>query len=576
MKKQEHFFSLRYKILVVILVLVALPLITVAVTVYTLNKNELTERLIESNVNSGEKTARVLEYLLEDLRDGSLEMYQQSSVYNYLTAEGASAQQAAIDLNAYLGNYLSYNKYISEIHILRSDNDFLRTGSYYANISEEQKKMADAANGHMIFAGEAERIMHDVEEAYLFVRKIRDINKVSSVLGYIQFCVPEKQFQQLLTGDDIGQNKFFLVENNTILIAADEAYAGKNIKELFGDSISLSGDSGQVISKQKGEDLCLIYYRMDNMGWYLLESVSLSEMNGIVRIDSTSFLLIILCMILCIVSIILAIVISKMILRPLIRVTESMKQLDESNFDIYVKETGNDEIALMARTFNRMTEKIHNLLIDVYLSKLSEQEAVIKELQAYIDPHFLYNTFDTICWMSRMENATETGRLIEALSKLFRKKVTTNDREIPVREELDYVYNYLMIQECRYSENITFQIKVQQGLEGYMTVGFALQPLIENAIVHGIEPKGEPGIIQISVFAKQDVLIYQVSDDGLCENADEVNHLLETYSGGKQGMAIANLNRRIKICYGNEYGLHYRANKSSGLCAIVRQPLKKE
>lgn len=164
--------------------------------------------------------------------------------------------------------------------------------------------------------------------------------------------------------------------------------------------------------------------------------------------------------------------------------------MERKHYDLTISEAGNDELQCSPVLQQDVPPAFTELLNDVYLFQLREKDAQIKALQAYINPHFLYNTFDTICWMSRMEDAPETCRLVEALSQLFRSAVETDSRVVSVSKELEYTHNYLMIQECRYSDTIDFQLEVEDGLENCETVNFALQPLIENAIFHGIEPKG--------------------------------------------------------------------------------------
>lgn len=577
MKKIRFFFSLRYKLQCIILLLVALPLVVVAATAYTLNARSLSERIMQSNANAVSKTATALEYMLEDLKNNSLEMFQQSAVYNYLTADHKTASGgAALNLSSFLTNHLTYNKYISNLHVLREDGLYFRSSSAYKDLTDEQKRAADESNGHLTFAGEAERNYLSSAEAYVFARRVRDVNDLSRTLGYVQLCVSKKNFTQLLDSGNVEQMENMLVENGTVIIASEEKRAGKSLTELFGKDFALTEANGTLQPRLDGADVQLTYYRLNYPNWYLVSSSPVSGVGQ--REQQLSFLtmLVVICAVLFVVSAVLARVFSAMVLRPLTTVTNSMKKLEENNYDLTIPVKGNDETTVLARSFNKMSSRIHELLNDVYLFQLREKDAQIKALQAYINPHFLYNTFDTICWMSRMEEAPETCRLVEALSQLFRSAVQTEGRVVSVAKELEYTHSYLMIQECRYSDTIDFQFEVEPGLESCETINFALQPLIENAIFHGIEPKGEPGSIRIRVYSEENRLLYRVTDDGVASDAEELNNLLQTYSGGKRGLAIAGLHNRIQLCFGKEYGLHFEANQDGGLSAVVTQPLRKE
>lgn len=573
-QEKKPFVSLRFKMQRSIVLIVALPLVVVAVAAYIINARNLSERIAQSNATAVNKTAVALENMLEDLKSTSLEMFQQNSVYNYLTASGyTAAGSATLNLGSFLANYLPYNKYVSELHVLREDGQSFRSRSAYRDLTDAQKAIADEGNGHLTFMGQAARSYFASKEAYVFARRVRDVNNLSRTLGYIQLCVPQETFAQLLDSAGAQQMENLLVENDTVIIASAPERAGKALTELFGADFSIRDGAGGGTVLLDDVPMQLTYYRLNYTNWYL---VSCSPLSGLgQREQQVSFLAMIvaLCAVLMIVCTVLARGFSAMFLRPLTTVADSMKKLEENNYDLKIPEDGNDETAVLAHSFNKMSARIHELLNDVYLFQLREKDAQIKALQAYINPHFLYNTLDTICWMSRMEDAPETGRLVEALSQLFRASVQTQERMTSVEKELEYTHSYLMIQECRYSDTIDFQFEVEPGLERCKTVNFALQPLIENAIVHGIEPKGEPGCIRIRVYRQGQTLVYCVTDDGVAGDAGELNVLLRTYTGGKRGLAIAGLHNRVQLCFGQQYGLHFEENSTGGLSAIVTQPL---
>lgn len=575
--KKTRFFSLRYKLQCIILLLVALPLVVVAAAAYIINANSLSERILQSNASAASKMATAMEYMVEDIKNTSLELFQQSTVYNYLTAtDGAAAEAAALQLFDFLTNYLPYNKYVSELHLIREDGLCFQSGFAYQNLTEEQKAIADEKNGHLAFVGKANPGYFSEKSAYVFARRVRDVNDLSRTIGYIQLCIPAEIFTELLYADYVDQMESMLVEGGEILISSNTSREGQNADQLFGTDVDLEGTEGLLTARLDGERVNLFYYQLNYPDWYLVSSCPQFGLNQREQQLSFFLMLVALCAVLFIVSMILAHLFSAMILRPLTIVTDSMKELEPNNYDLVIPETGNDETTVLAHSFNKMSKRIHELLNDVYLFQLREKDAQIKALQAYINPHFLYNTLDTICWMSRMEEAPETCRLVEALSQLFRAAVQSNQRITTVKRELEYTNNYLMIQECRYSDTIDFHLEVEPGLESCQTVTSALQPLIENSIVHGIEPKGEPGMICIRVYADEQHLIYRVEDDGAITDVSEINHLLETYTDGKRGMAIAGLRTRIQLCFGKEFGLHFEANPNGGLIAIVTQPLRRE
>lgn len=577
MKPEEKFYGLQYKLVGMILALVAIPIVVITVTAYLINARFLNEQVRISNENAVSKTVMTLEYMLGSLREDTLEIFQEDTVHSYLTADISQVPGATNNLFSYLGNHLSYNKYIEELHLERMDGLTVRSRSVYADLSEEQKDLAYRNQGRLTFVGEASySFINKKQEGYVFARLLKDSNNSFQNIGYMEIIVPKPMFDDILQGDEGNLTENFLVNDDIVAIASNPSYIGKHVEEIFGKELVLNGKNGCLTVSAEGGSAKLMYAQIDQFGWYLVNRRDAHGVQTNPQRGTLLWMLLLLAVVLFAVSALLARMFSSMILRPLSVIAKSMKELEEKDYNLVIPERGNDEITALTRSFNRMSCRIHELLNDVYLFQIKEKEAQIKALQAYIDPHFLYNTLDTICWMSRMEDAPETGRLVEALSLLFRTAVKTETGMTNVGRELEYTKNYLMIQECRYADSIEFRLEVEPGLEEYQTVNFALQPLIENAIIHGLEPKGNPGHIDIHVYGEGEALIYRVTNDGVDADPGELNDLIAHYQGGQRGLAIAGLNTRIRLACGEEWGLHYENTPSGELMAVVVQPLHRE
>lgn len=574
MKPKEKFNGLQYRMVRMILSLVALPIIVISVTAYIMNAHYMANQVRISHDNAISKTVTALGHVVGSLRDNSLEIFQQDAVQNYLTVEGASVNKTTQKLISYLNNHLSYNNYIEELHLQRADGYMVRSSSVYKDLTEEQKELARQGNGRLTFAGEAEpMLINKWKEAYVFARLLKDSNNDFCDLGYMQIIVPKEVFDGILQNEEENLLENLLVCDGTVILASNPEYQGRTMEELFGWTMD-SGRSEGTFTPETGMDI--EYSQIDRFGWYLVNCTEPAGLSERLLHNMLFWMLLMLGIMLFVVCAVLARRFSTMVLRPLLFVSESMKNLEKSDYDLQIPEQGNDEITVLTRSFNKMSRRIHELLNDVYLFQIKEKEAQIKALQAYIDPHFLYNTLDTICWMSRMEDAPDTERLIEALASLLRTAVRSDDGITNVEKELEYTRNYLMIQECRYADSIEFQFEIEECLSDCKTVNFALQPLIENAIVHGIDPKKELGHIHIRVYHEGERLIYSVSDDGAAADPRELNELIRNYSSGQRGLAIAGLNTRIQLCFGEAWGLYYESNAGGGLRAVVTQPLQRE
>lgn len=572
MKLRSKLHSLQYKLVGMIVAIVVFPLLAESVAAYVINAGNLMRQLQESRENAIGNMSVALDHVFYGISDATLEMFQQEDIYFFLTAEDERAEKYAADLLSYTRNHISFNQYIKDLSVLRKNGKALRTSDVYYDLTEEQKGLADEGNGHLVFGGIAAK-MSRREDAYVFIRRVRDYNNLANDIGYLQIMVSTKIFRDILDDKDYPESVNFLVKDGKIMISSRQETEGYMLGDIFDGIPDLEDEKGSVTGSYMGQSAVLTYAKLDYDNWYLVNCSEPTGFFGSEQLRFTLATLVIVLFFLIVICALLARRFSQIFLKPLITVADSMKRLEECNYSLTIAENGDDEITILAKSFNKMSKRIHELLYDVYQFQIREKNAQIKALEAYINPHFLYNTLDTICWMSRMEDAMETSRLTEALSNLLRATIRSEERTTVVEQELEYTKNYLMIQECRYSDQMDFVFDVEPGLENYETVHFALQPLIENAIVHGIEPMGNYGHIYIRVYRESDNLVYSVSDDGIGTDVGELNELIKIYDKGQKGMAIDGLNSRIKLCYGEKWGVYFEKNGEKGIRAVVVQPL---
>ncbi|MBW9173743.1 sensor histidine kinase [Clostridium estertheticum] len=267
--------------------------------------------------------------------------------------------------------------------------------------------------------------------------------------------------------------------------------------------------------------------------------------------------------------------ISAKISHPIKQLEESMKRVEEGEFNIYIDVKGEDEVERLATAFNLMISKVRYLMGQIVIQQEAKRKSELDALQAQINPHFLYNTLDSIVWMA--ENGKNDGviTMVTALAKLFRISISRGRNIITVREEIEHAKNYLIIQKIRYKNKFKFEIITQEEVLEYKTTKLILQPLIENSIYHGIEYMVDEGFIRISVSITNGKLLYEVSDNGLGIDPEKLKHLLEyrvkTDSGS--GVGVKNVHERIQIRYGMEYGLEIQSEIEEGTTIKIWLPL---
>lgn len=255
------------------------------------------------------------------------------------------------------------------------------------------------------------------------------------------------------------------------------------------------------------------------------------------------------------------------VVKPLKKLEKYMVQVNPDNMDQRMEILTDDEIGHLSMKFNQMMDRIRNLKEQVIEEQEDKRKYELQALQAQINPHFLYNTLDSIIWMAET-NDSNIVAMTEALAKLFRISLNKGNEEISLERELEHVKNYLIIQSMRYADKFTYEISVDPGVERCRTIKLILQPIVENCIYHGIKKKRGTGKITIRAYRREQNLIIEVSDDGcgmpkeICRKilSDEIES--ENISGS--GIGVKNVNERIQLRFGKKYGLSYSSEEGVG------------
>ena len=277
-------------------------------------------------------------------------------------------------------------------------------------------------------------------------------------------------------------------------------------------------------------------------------------------------------------AIILAVLFARSIANPITKLRLLMKSAEAGNFDVRFNKKYNDEIGQLGESYNTMIDRISELIIMVQIQEKSKRKAEIEILQAQINPHFLYNTLDTIQWMAQEHNAQDVVDLVDSLTNMLRIGLSKGNEIITVRMEIKHVESYLMIQKTRYEDKLNYSIQVEEQLLSCRMIKLILQPLVENAIYHGIKEKRGQGQIQIIGQLRDGKIHFQVIDNGIGmtpEKLDQINQLLkaDNLQPNEVGYGIFNVNAKIKLNFGNEYGISFQSVYGEGTTVDVWHPM---
>jgi two-component system sensor histidine kinase YesM len=329
---------------------------------------------------------------------------------------------------------------------------------------------------------------------------------------------------------------------------------------------------GDFITKINGAPYQIIFSTMPKTNWTVLNIIPYSEFAKEVNLIRRFVFLIGLLSL--ITTVFLTLLLSSKITRPIVELTKRLNSAIKDN--LYTSEPiiSNDEIGQMSKSFNQMLVQIDTLIKQTIKDQQIKRKLELTSLQHQINPHFLYNTLDSIIWMVE-SNDENTVPLIEALSGLFRISLSKGSELIPLSKELEHAKNYLFIQSMRYLNKFTFDIEADPSLTHYLTPKLLLQPIIENSIYHGIKPKKEKSHISISVKESENDIEILIIDDGIGMDESKLSHIFDSdyiKENSSGGVGVDNVNSRIKLYFGAEYGLSFYSAVGTGTTVSVKFP----
>ncbi|KWX71432.1 cache domain-containing sensor histidine kinase [Paenibacillus jilunlii] len=452
------------------------------------------------------------------------------------------------------------------------------------------------AGGGIVWTGVYPEIYNDYGEKKIFsaARLLRNPRDYEEIVGVLVMDVSETLVQEIVSELQFSEKYApYLLDGRGKLIygttgpegveSAAEAGAGQALNRLPEELLSAISHSEEGVVKRTiaRDNVNVVYTTVGTTGWKLVAQVSEAEIShratALGQFTSIATLAGITVMFLVLVFVLLMFMIQgvqrrvQMILRMIrkegIGWLEDRRSLPDGDF------------RLLERSVDHLIHKVNNLMEESYRAKMQEREAQLRTLQAQINPHFLYNALDMINWSAISHDAEDTSEMIEALAQYFRLSLNKGRDNVSIEDELELARVFLEIQQNRFPSTFTFSIQAEPGIESYIIPKLTLQPLVENALLHGIrKTKSKQGTIEISVRLENGDVVLTVADDGIGMDPQQANRLLLEPAAGQQadGMdgsfGLYNVHERIRYFAGNRYGLSIETEPGMG--TVVRVTVK--
>lgn len=349
--------------------------------------------------------------------------------------------------------------------------------------------------------------------------------------------------------------------------------------ELQTENISLivNSESDTVLFGNEKNGKLYSILRSDKTGWTVVDCTNVSDLLSKSRQAQSIYIL--TAVMLVIVALIFSRFMARSITLPIQRLRDSMKQVQEGDFSASgVAVDSRNEIGSLTKSFDVMTHKIQELMKQNIHEQEEKRKSELKALQSQINPHFLYNTLDSIIWMAEGKKNEEVVLMTASLARLLRQSISNEDEVVPIANEVEYARGYLTIQKMRYKDKLEFLIEVDSSILYIPLIKLVLQPIIENAIYHGLKYKESKGLLIVKGFMKDGNAVLQVIDDGVGMDEETLAHIYDRHKVNyhSNGVGVYNVQKRLKLYYGDDYGITYESEKGKGTTATITIPGRQE
>ena len=365
---------------------------------------------------------------------------------------------------------------------------------------------------------------------------------------------------------------FILDKNNQLIYHPNQRMAQNMDEKEIVNMIETKGDGVYVTPSEK---YVMAYQTVPQSHWKVvgvsdLEDTLRPALNEIWTFTFWAFVLIFGCIVLFSSSV------SKMISSPITAIVSVMKNPEGKGLPTRLKENGYNEVGELSRTYNHLLDQVERLMKTIKEEQTELRHSEMKVLQSQMNPHFLYNTLDSILWMSESGKQNETSQMVDALGKLMRISLSKGDILIPLRKEIEHVQSYLTIQTIRYKNQFTYTIDVDSSLLNCRIPKITLQPFIENALYHGIERMADEGEIAIKAKDQGENILLEIKDDGVGIHPEELEWIQKFERNETSGFGIWNVHQRIQLLYGKEYGVSIQSELDEGTTVHIMIPKNKD
>jgi two-component system, sensor histidine kinase YesM len=572
--------SMQKKLLIQFIILSIVPILLLGAVSVVITYNITKNNAIQFSKEIVHQTTQKIDELLLEVEKSALmtaeEPAVQEALRNPISSDIAKKYSKELEINTRLNLIANYNEKLFGIYVIGKNGGRFKSNygtelTYDINNSLWYQDVVVKRDVTWFSARVGSLLVKTAGEFFIsagYPIKDKASGKIS---GIVMVDVPEQQLATIAQAK-LGEKGYISIldDENSVITHPDRNLITTKLKLDHSKKIITSQNTKVIYTASR----ILIEETSTVTGWKIIGTIPISELTKDSIVIRNIIILILL--LVCSTALFFAWQFSRLTVKPLKDMTHSMKIVEEGNFNVKLPSIGNDEIGQLNTGFNVMIQRIQELMDRVLTEQESLRQAELKSLQYQINPHFLYNTLDSIVWLTRAKKNEEAIKMVIAITKLFRIGISRGKDIITLEEEIEHVESYLTIQHMRYSKKFDYVIEIPRSLHQYKTFKVILQPIVENAIYHGIKLKRDKGHIWVRVEEREDHLLLIVKDTGKGMDEDTVTKLNNTLKDGlgeKLNIyGLKNVEERIKLFFGEGYGIAFHSILGEGTTAEIKIP----
>lgn len=582
--------SIKKKLILFFLILALLPTIIISITLYSKSSVLLSSKIdaiLKKNITMMERN---IVQKFEAINDISTFIYLNPSIYKILSlSQHPSEKMELINeisiLDGMLSSYDSSNITNSKLypHIYMFNRPEYEQYNFSNKVfdlsaieSETWYRKLPNKSRYSIVGLVKNTSSYNNNYAIRIAKKLYGINDMEiSFSCLLTIDVAVEEFSNIL--DEFKPSKdssiFIINKNSSVVVSPDYSLIGKDLSSLpYISEINKASnqDYSSLVENINHNNTLVTYKKINQFGWTI---VSLSPLYGLYgELYSLKTFVIFIIALFMTIAMILALLLSENISYPIRKLIKSMYLVQNGNFDIMVDYKRNDEFGYLITTYNKMVNQIKELIDKLYVSEARKREAELKALQAQINPHFLYNTLNSINCLALRHNNEDISTMVTSLSEFYMHSLSKGKDIISLNDERKQLESYLSIQKIRFKDKLEYSILFPAELSNYYTVKLVLQPIVENAIIHGIEKTSYKGIIHVTACKQNDMIVITIKDNGIGADIAELNTMLKNKSNSSKSYGIYNVNERLRQYFGNNFEIIFSNNAEAGITVTVIIP----